>query len=151
MGLFRKKSVAAKEASPETPANTTVVAAPPLPARPVSPVTEATPEIAAPLAPIEEHTHAISTDEAVQADQHQKEVVEREAEQQQQIDRTAEKEREAFGGGAIAGGGLGSAATAGSENETYPAEKVGASNGIVDDGMMKGFVAVPAGTHSAEG
>lgn len=159
MGLFRKKSVAAKEApvntSSESPNNAAVVAPPPLPARPVSPVNESsnTAEVAPPLAPMEEPTHAISTNDTVDADQHQREVVAREAEQQQAIDRSTEKEREAFGGGAIAGGGLGSAASpTTSERETYPAEKVGGgSNGIVDDGMMKGFVAVPSGGHSAEG
>jgi len=142
MGLFRKKSVAAKEApsseSPATGTNTVVAASPPpLPARPVSPISEPTDTAVAapPLASLDQPTqHTISTEENVHADQHQREVVARESQQQEAIDRIAEKEKEAFGGGAVAGGGLAS------EKDIYPTEKVEASsNGIVDDGMMRGF------------
>lgn len=163
MGLFsRKKSVIGKTApaSSTTTSEPTIttnddaaigVTLPPLPARPASPPSAVDNDfsaVAPPLAPIaaeEPIHHAISTDEAVLPDEHQKEIEARET--QQEMDR--EKEVFEANGGE---GALGSQDQ--QESNNYPEEKTGSAagaGGVVDDGMMKGFVPVPATGHFTEG
>lgn len=175
MGLFRKKTVKADAPTTPTTASTTTtpaLASTPevasVSATPALPPRAATPEQAS-TAVIAEEPHALSTDHAVDADAHQREVEAKEADQQRELD--ADHNRDSLAGGS---GGLGSAAVIGGggshdsypqekaasplsngETSSYPAEKIGAGetspvvhdNGVQDDGMMKGFVPVPAGDH----
>lgn len=157
MGLFRKKTVKATD-TPVAPAATS--STPPALAStseaPVLPPRPSTPEQASTSAVIpEEHheqPHALSTDHAVDADAHQREVEAKEAHQQHEID--SAEHRDSLAGGP---GGLGSAAVLGGgalnesspsypqeksaaapldnfgasneQSHTYPAEKIGAAEG----------------------